>query len=96
MSQSNDILEPRLVAVDSHTLSHVDDHIQSYSEECTHLGYALGHLMDEVRETDAQAYGLLKTVQSAIFRISVDSEKLSESIMGDLIAQPEIKVNDNV
>ncbi|WP_350656502.1 hypothetical protein [Psychrobacter sp. S1-30-MNA-CIBAN-0213] len=95
MSKSNIILEPRLVAVDSHTLSHVDDHIQSYSEECTHLGYALGHLMNEFRETDPQTYGLLKTVQSAIFRISVDAEKLSEGIMDDLISRQEIKVNDN-
>ncbi len=96
MSKQNDILEPRMVAVDSHTLSHVDDHIQSYSEECTHLGYALSVLMDQVRETDPQAYGLLKTVQSAIFGISVDAEKLSEGIMDDLISRTEIKVNDNV
>ena len=31
MSQSNDILEPRLVAVDSHALSVVDDYIHGQS-----------------------------------------------------------------
>ena len=34
MSKSNDVLEPRLVSVDSHALSVVDDFIQSYSSEC--------------------------------------------------------------
>lgn len=93
MSQSNERLEPRLVAVDSHTLSHVDDHIQSYSGECGHLGYALDALKQSLAN-DPTSYGILKAIQSALFRISVDAEELSEGIMGKLITQVEVQVNE--
>jgi hypothetical protein len=93
MSQSNDILEPCLVAVDSHTLSVVDDYIQSYSSECESLGYALNALNKALAD-DPTSKGVLTAVQSALFRISLHAEEISEGIMEQLILAPEIKANN--
>ena len=93
MSQLNDILEPCLVAVDSHVLSVVDDYIQSYSSECESLGYALNALNKALAD-DPTSQGVLIAVQSALFRISQHAEETSEGIMEQLILAPEIKVND--
>lgn len=94
MSQSNDILESRLVAVDSHVLSVVDDYIQSYSSECESLGYALNALNKGLAD-DPTSQGVLIAVQSALFRISQHAEETSEGIMEQLILAPEIKVTDH-
>lgn len=93
MSQSNDILEPCLVAVDSHVLSVVDDYIQSYSSECESLGYALNALNTALAD-DPTSKGVLTAIQSALFRIGQHAEETSEGIMEQLILAPEIKVND--
>jgi hypothetical protein len=93
MSQSNDILEPCLVAVDSHMLSVVDDYIQSYSSECESLGYALNALNKALAD-DPTSKGVLTAIQSALFRISLHAEETSGGIMEQLILAPEIKVND--
>lgn len=94
MSQSNDILEPCLVAVDSHVLSVVDDYIQSYSSECESLGYALNALNKALAD-DPTSKGVLTAIQSALFRISLHAEETSGGIMEQLILAPEIKVNDD-
>ena len=91
MSQSNDILEPRLVAVDSHALSVVDDYIQSYSSECESLGYALNALNKALAD-DPTSKGVLTAIQSALFRISLHAEETSEGIMDSLISTPELEV----
>ena len=93
MSQSNDILEPCLVAVDSHMLSVVDDYIQSYSSECESLGYALNALNKALAD-DPTSKCVLTAIQSALFRISLHAEETSEGIMEQLILAPEIKAND--
>ena len=93
MSQSNDILEPCLVAVDSHMLSVVDDYIQSYSSECESLGYALNALNKALAD-DPTSKGVLTAIQSALFRISLHAEETSGGIMEQLILAPEIKAND--
>ncbi len=49
ISQSNDILEPRLVAVDSHYLSVINDRTQDLSDDAESLAIALG-----VIKTDSQ------------------------------------------
>lgn len=89
MSQSNDILEPCLVAVDSHVLSVVDDYIQSYSSECESLGYALNALNKALAD-DPTSQGVLIAIQSALFRISQHAEETSEGIMEQLILAPEL------
>ena len=92
MSPLNDILPPRLVAVDSHTLSVVDDFIQSYSTECESLGYALNAL-NQALANDPTSKGVLTAVQSALFRISLHAEETSGGIMEQLILMPELEVN---
>lgn len=92
MSQSNDILPPRLVAVDSHTLSLVDDYIQSYSIECENLGHALNTLNQALAD-DHTSKGVLAAVQSALFKISLHAEETSEGIMEHLILLPELEMN---
>ena len=94
MSQSNDRLEPCLVAVDSHMLSVVDDYIQSYSSECESLGYALNALNTALAD-DPTSKGVLTAVQSALFRISQHAEETSEGIMEQLILLPEMEVKSH-
>ena len=94
MSQSNDRLEPCLVAVDSHMLSVVDDYIQSYSSECENLGYALNALNTALAD-DPTSKGVLTAVQSALFRISQHAEETSEGIMEQLILLPEMEVKSH-
>ncbi len=89
MSQSNDVLEPRLVAVDSHELSLVDDYIQSYAEDCESLAYALN--MIEV--SDPASKGVIIAVRAALVSINESAIGLSESIMTQLILMPELEVN---
>ena len=88
MSKSNDVLEPRLVSVDSHALSVVDDFIQSYSSECEDLGNAL-NLAIHSSSKDPNIKGVLVAIQSALFRISIHAGGVSEGLMEQLILAPE-------
>lgn len=88
MNQPNDILKPRLVAVDSHTLSVVDDFIQGYSSECEDLGNAL-NLVIHSSSKDPNIKGVLVAIQSALFRISIHAGDVSEGLMEKLILAPE-------
>lgn len=88
MSKSNDVLEPRLVSVDSHALSVVDDFIQGYSSECEDLGNALNLVIHSLSK-DPNSKGVLVAIQSALFRISIHAGGVSEDIMEQLILAPE-------
>ena len=90
MSQSNDILEPHLVAVDSHTLCHVDDYIQDYSNDSESLAYAL----NLIETADPASKGIVVAVRSALFAQSEHASKVSADIMGKLITQDEVKINE--
>lgn len=89
MNQSNDILEPRLVAVDSHTLSLVDDYIQIYAEDCESLAYAL----DKIEVSDPADKGVIVAVKTALLSINESAINISGSIMEQLILMPELEVN---
>ena len=89
MSQSNDILEPCLVAVDSHALSVVDDHIQNYSSECESLACAL----NAIKTNDPASKGVIVAIRSALFAISENASELSAGLMTQLILMPELEVN---
>ena len=89
MSQSNDILEPRLVAVDTYTLCHVDDYIQDVSNDCEHLAYAL----NTIETTDPASQGVIVAVRSALLMHSEHASKMSANIMGNLILQDEVAIN---
>lgn len=90
MSQSNDILEPRLVAVDSHLLSVVDDYIQDYSNDCEHLAYAL----NLIETADPASKGVIVAIRSALLAQSEHASKVSEEIMSKLILQDEVAINE--
>ena len=89
MSQSNDILEPRLVAVDSYYLSVINDRIQDLSNDAESLAMALGAISTD----DDASKGVIVAVRSALLANSELATTLSEQMDG-LILLPEIKVND--
>lgn len=89
MSPSNDRLEPCLVAIDSHALSVVDDHIQDYSNECESLAYAL----NTIETNDPASKGVIVTIRSALFAISENASELSAGLMTQLILMTELEVN---
>ena len=89
MSQSNDILEPRLVAVDSYYLSVIDDRIQDLSNDAENLAMALY----AINTDDDTSKGVIVAVRTALLANSELATILSEQMSG-LILLPEIKVND--
>lgn len=89
MSQSNDTLEPRLVAVDSYYLSVINDRIQDLSNDAESLAMALS----AISTNDNTSKGVIVAVRSALFANSELASILSEQVDG-LILLPEIKVND--
>ena len=89
MSQSNDILEPRLVAVDSYYLSVINDRIQDLSNDVESLAMALS----AIHTNDDTSKGVIVAVRSALLANSELATILSEQMDG-LILLPEIKVND--
>ncbi|WP_440824767.1 hypothetical protein [Psychrobacter cryohalolentis] len=89
MSQSNDILEPRLVAVDSYYLSVIDDRIQDLSNDAESLAMALS----AITATDDTSKGVIVAIRSALLANGELASIVSEMLSG-LILLPEIKVND--
>lgn len=90
MPQSNDVLEPRLVAVDSHYLSVIDDRIQDISNDSEHLAMALS----AVHTDDDASKGVIVAVRTALFSNSELASILSEQ-MSALILQPRVEVNNH-
>ena len=90
MSQSNDILEPRLVAVDTYTLCHVDDYIQDVSNDCESLAYAL----NTIETADPASQGVIVAVRSALLAHSEHASKMSTDIMGKIILPDEVSINE--
>ena len=90
MSQSNDILEPRLVAVDSYYLSVIDDRIQDLSNDAESLAMALS----AITTTDDTSKGVIVAVKSALLANGELASIVSEMLSG-LILLPEIKVNND-
>ena len=89
MSQPNDRLEPRLVAVDSYYLSVINDRIQDLSNDAESLAMALS----AITTTDDTSKGVIVAVKSALLANGELASIVSEMLSG-LILLPEIKVND--
>lgn len=89
MSQFNDVLEPRLVAVDSYYLSVIDERIQDLSNDAESLSMALS----AIKTDDDASRGVIVAVRSALLANSGLASIVSE-MLGGLITLPEIKVND--
>ena len=90
MSQSNDILEPRLVAVDSYYLSVINDRIQDLSNDSEHLAMALSAISTD----DDTSKGVIVAVRSALLANSELATILSVQMDG-LILLPELEVTDH-
>lgn len=90
MNKPNDVLEPRLVAVDSYYLSVIDDRIQDLSNDSEHLAMAL----NAINTDDDASKGVIVAVRAALFANSELASIVSEQMSG-LILLPEIKVNND-
>ncbi|WP_201532159.1 hypothetical protein [Psychrobacter sp. LFX-11D] len=89
MPQFNDVLEPRLVAVDSYYLSVLDERIQDLSNDAESLSIALS----AIKTDDDTSKGVIVAVRAALLANSELASIVSEQMSG-LILLPEIKVND--
>ncbi len=89
ITEKLEVLEPRLVAVDSHLLSVVDDYIQDYSNDSENLAYAL----NLIETADPASKGVIVAVRSALLAQSEHASKVSADIMGTLILQDEVSIN---
>lgn len=87
MPQSNDVLEPRLVAVDSYYLSVINDRIQDLSNDAESLSMALS----AIKTDDDASKGVIVAVRSALLANSELATILSE-MMDGLILLPEMEV----
>ena len=87
MSQSNDVLEPRLVAVDSYYLSVINDRIQDLSNDAESLSMALSAISTD----DDASRGVIVAVRSALLANSELATILSKQMDG-LILLPEMEV----
>jgi len=90
MSQPNDILEPRLVAVDSYYLSVINDRIQDLSNDAESLSMALS----AIKTDDDASRGVIVAVKSALLANSELAAILSEQMDG-LILLPELEATDH-
>ena len=90
MTEHLEVLEPRLVAVNSHLLSVVDDYIQDYSNDSESLAYAL----NLIEVNDPASKGVIVAIRSALLAHSEHASKMSADIMGKLITQDEVSINE--
>lgn len=89
ITENLEVLAPRLVAVDTYTLCHVDDYIQDISNDCEHLAYAL----NTIETADPASQGVIVAVRSALLAHSEHASKMSADIMSTLITQDEVALN---
>ena len=87
MKNNNEILEPRLVAVDSYYLSVIDDRIQELSNDAESLAMALSTIITN----DDASKGVIVAVRSALLANSELASIVSEMMSG-LILLPEMEV----
>ena len=90
MPQSNDVLEPRLVAVDSYYLSVIDDRIQDLSNDAESLAMAL----NAINTDDDASKGVIVAVRAALFANSELASIVSE-MMDGLINLPTVEVTSH-
>ena len=90
MSQSNDILEPRLVAVDSYYLPVINDRIQDVSNDAESLSMALS----AINTDDHTSKGVIVAVRNALLANSELASIVSE-MMDGLINLPTVEVTSH-
>lgn len=90
MSQPNDRLEPRLVAVDSYYLSVINDRIQDLSNDAESLAMAL----NAINADDDASKGVVVAIRSALLANSELASIVSE-MMDGLITLPTVEVTSH-
>jgi len=90
MSQSNEILEPRLVAVDSYHLSFINDMVQTLSSNSERLSMALNTIIAD----DDASKGVITAIQGALFHDSQQASDISE-MLDQLIVLPPVEVTSH-
>jgi hypothetical protein len=90
MSQSNEILEPRLVAVDSYHLSFINDMVQTLSSNSERLSMALNTIIAD----DDASKGVITAIQGALFHDSQSASDISE-MLDQLIVMPPVEVKSH-
>lgn len=90
MKNDSEVLEPRLVAVNSYYLSVINNRIQDLSNDAESLTMALGAISTD----DDTSKGVIVAVRSALLANSELATILSEQIDG-LILLPELEVTDH-
>ena len=90
MSQSNDILEPRLVAIDSYHLSFINDMVQTLSSNSESLTMALNTIIAD----DDASKGVITAIQGALFHDSQQASDISE-MLDQLIVLPPVEVKSH-
>ena len=87
MTNSTEVLAPRLVATDSHHLEHIDNLVQTVSNDAEHLAMALL----TVEAKDEASKGVLVAVRAALSANSQLASEISE-MLGDIISLPQVEV----
>lgn len=90
MSQSNDILEPRLMAVDSYYLAVINDRIQDLSNDADSLAMAL----NAINTDDDARKGVIVAIRSALLANSGLASIVNE-MMDELITLPTVEVTSH-
>ena len=90
MSQSNDILEPRLVVVDSYHLSYINDMVQTLSSNSERLSMALNTIIAD----DDASKGVITAIQGALFHDNQSASDISE-MLDQLIVLPPVEVTSH-
>lgn len=88
MNKLDDVLEPRLVAVDSHYLSVINDRIQDLSNDAESLAIALSAIIAD----DSTSKGVIVAIKAALLANSELASILS-GMMDGVILMPELEVN---
>ena len=90
MKNNNEILEPRLVAVDSYYLSVINDRIQDLSNDAESLAMAL----NAINADDDASKGVVVAIRSALLANSELASIVSE-MMDGLITLPTVEVTSH-
>ena len=90
MSQSNDILESSLVAVDGLYLSIINDRVQDISNDAESLSMGLS----TIKIKDDTSKGIIVGIRSTLLENNELARIVSEMVDG-LITLPTVKVKDH-
>lgn len=90
MSQSNDILESSLVAVDGLYLSIINDRVQDISNDAESLSMGLS----TIKIKDDTSKGIIVGIKSTLLENNELARIVSEMVDG-LITLPTVKVKDH-